>query len=417
MAYGLKLPGSDLVKVPNPAGGSATNLSRTLSATDVTVNSSTGTGATIPAADTTNAGVMTKAMFDKLAGIETAADVTDLGNVGSSLAGASAKATIVDADKFIILDSAASFAPKTSLWSLVKSTLKTYFDTLYATVAQANATHTGDVTGATALTLATVNSNVGSFTNSNVTVNAKGLVTAISSGSAGGTIATPLVYYVESTGNDGTGAVGNPSLPYATGTAAYNAGVTAGVGFVIKFGTGGFTIAITADISDIYFKQAIGVGNSLTVLTISGTPAGADAGQAGYNVTLSVELLNLTIACNGGDAIGLLTESAGTAGIMTVSGSNSWVQIAAAGGASASGDGGSGGTVRLSGQMKIISIAIPGGAPGGAGMAGADGYADTVDGCDLIGCTYTNVIATTFARCSYTAADITPTSVLACAAY
>jgi len=47
-----------------------------------------------------------------------------------------------------------------------------------------NATHTGDVTGATALTLATVNSNVGSFTNASVTVNAKGLITAASSGSS-----------------------------------------------------------------------------------------------------------------------------------------------------------------------------------------------------------------------------------------
>ena len=46
-----------------------------------------------------------------------------------------------------------------------------------------NATHTGDVTGDTALTLATVNSNVGSFTNANITVNAKGLITAASTGS------------------------------------------------------------------------------------------------------------------------------------------------------------------------------------------------------------------------------------------
>lgn len=47
-----------------------------------------------------------------------------------------------------------------------------------------NATHTGDATGSGALTLATVNSNVGSFTNGSFTVNAKGLVTAASSGIA-----------------------------------------------------------------------------------------------------------------------------------------------------------------------------------------------------------------------------------------
>lgn len=51
-----------------------------------------------------------------------------------------------------------------------------------------NATHTGDATGATALTLATVNSNVGTFTNSTVTVNAKGLVTAASSGTTPATL-------------------------------------------------------------------------------------------------------------------------------------------------------------------------------------------------------------------------------------
>ena len=44
----------------------------------------------------------------------------------------------------------------------------------------------GDATtsGSNALTLATVNSNVGSFTSANITVNAKGLITAASSGTA-----------------------------------------------------------------------------------------------------------------------------------------------------------------------------------------------------------------------------------------
>ena len=51
----------------------ATNLSKTTTETNVTVNSSTGSDIALGAASTSAAGVMTKAMFDKLDGIETGA--------------------------------------------------------------------------------------------------------------------------------------------------------------------------------------------------------------------------------------------------------------------------------------------------------------------------------------------------------
>lgn len=45
-----------------------------------------------------------------------------------------AKSSIVDNDRVAIFDSAAANAPKHTLWSVVKSTLKTYFDTVYAAI-------------------------------------------------------------------------------------------------------------------------------------------------------------------------------------------------------------------------------------------------------------------------------------------
>jgi hypothetical protein len=54
------------------------------------------------------------------------------------------------------------------------------FDELYARTP--NATHTGDATGSGALTLATVNTDVGTYTAATITVNGKGLITAASSG-------------------------------------------------------------------------------------------------------------------------------------------------------------------------------------------------------------------------------------------
>lgn len=72
----------------------------------------------------------------KLSGIETAADVTDAGNVGAAIDGATAKTTPVDADTTGLIDSAAGNVLKKLSWANIKATLKTYFDTLYAVAAK-----------------------------------------------------------------------------------------------------------------------------------------------------------------------------------------------------------------------------------------------------------------------------------------
>ena len=91
-------------------------------------------------------GLMTAAYATKLDGIEAGADVTDAVNVGSSINGATAKTTPVDADTMPLIDSADSNALKKVTWANIKATLKTYWDTLYAKI--------GDVT-ASGLTMST----------------------------------------------------------------------------------------------------------------------------------------------------------------------------------------------------------------------------------------------------------------------
>ncbi len=81
-----------------------------------------------------NAGLMTGADKTKLDGIESAADVTDAGNVGSAINGVAAKKIPVDGDETALIDSAASNVLKKLTWVDIKDTLKTYFDTLYALV-------------------------------------------------------------------------------------------------------------------------------------------------------------------------------------------------------------------------------------------------------------------------------------------
>ena len=349
----------------------------------------------------------------KLAGIETGADVTDAGNVGSSIHGATAKTTPVDADTVPLIDSAASNVLKKVTWANIKATLKTYFDTLYSTFTNPMSASGDIIYGGTA----GAGTRLAKGSNGQVLTLAAGLP-SWATPSAGGTISTPQVYYVEElpAGNDGTGAVGNPALPYLTAEAAYAAGVTAAVDFVIKLGVGSHNIFIAADLS-IYFKQAIGVGRDVCTLQISGTPAADLTGTTGYNTTLNIVNLSLIISANGGAATDTLQDG-GLAGTHTISGCNSKLSVSSQGGNSADANGGGGGYLFITGDLKVVEVYMSGGSGGGMGGNGSNGVISSADGCNLVGCLYSGVANSgTWARCSYTAADITPASTLACAAY
>jgi hypothetical protein len=144
-------------------GGGTTNLGATLSASNVIITSDTGTDATIPAVDGTNAGVMTPTQKTKLDGIatgatandtdanlknranhtgtQTASTISDFNTAalaaapaettateGALINGATAKSTPVDADFIGLMDSAASNILKKLSWANIKATLKTWIE-------------------------------------------------------------------------------------------------------------------------------------------------------------------------------------------------------------------------------------------------------------------------------------------------
>lgn len=117
---------------------------------------------------------------------------------------------------------------------------------------------TGDVTatgpGSVAATLATVNGNIGSFTNTNLTVNAKGLITAASNGFSypfpGGSTSTPVTFVNSLVSNGsttitsvGSGEVAsNNGLLYGTATTTVSCAGTVSCTSFPTFGTSPFTI-------------------------------------------------------------------------------------------------------------------------------------------------------------------------------
>jgi len=171
-------------------------------------------------------------------------------------------------------------------------------------------------------TLATVNSNVGSFTNASVTVNGKGLVTAVSSGTApvtsvsgtspvassGG--ATPVISLAS--------GYGDTQNPYASKTANFVLAAPNGTA-----GVPTFRAVVAADIPTLNQNTTGTAANVTGIVAVAngGTGTATPALVAGTNITITGSFPNQTINSTASGSGTVTSVAATVPSFLSVSGS------------------------------------------------------------------------------------------------
>jgi hypothetical protein len=184
----------------------------------------------------------------------------------------------------------------------------------------------------------------------------------------GGSIEIPNVAWVNSGGNDSTGAIGNPGLPYLTAQAAFDDGA-----YVFELGYGSYSIEHTSALGSVFeialFVRGLGKGQSSLAIDwngTEGTPADPVASPGNGD-----RPAKLVLQSDRSVAIDLtMTGGAGGAGLPGEPGTES-----TAGGNGGGGGNGSDMPELLANGCYFSAISRSPGAGGTGGAGGSDGGA------------------------------------------
>ena len=203
------------------------------------------------------------------------------------------KATIVDGDKIAILDSAATDAPKHSLFSLVKSTLKTYFDTLYAAALGSDDNYVTDAEKAALHAAATVTGNGISLTGQQISLDIGTGSTQVAAGNHGHSVTGILGITIDGAGSAvTTGTKGYLYVPYAC---------TITVAELVADVSGSIVIDVWKDAAANFPPTDVVSITASAPPTLSSAQRSSDSTLTGWTVSLAA-----------GDYLGFNVDSAST---------------------------------------------------------------------------------------------------------